>query len=140
MFQDLHIFDVHAHFPIRGDVTQGGKSLRTRDTGEINEEATATRLAFREEQLARTRQQWRMAFDFPEPEAGEHSSEEQAARWVTELDKYGIERIGFVTGRDNDELARWSACTLIVLWVSHTTTSPDQTQPRNWNGPLHNWD
>ncbi len=47
-----------------------------------------------------------MAFDFPEPETEPRSSEEQAERWVAELDRYGLERIGFVTGRNNDELAR----------------------------------
>ena len=107
MFQDLHIFDVHAHFPIKGDVTQGGgRSFRTRETGEIENPAVADRLAIRNERLAQTRKQWRMAFDFPEPEKEPASSEVQAERWVQELDKYGIERIGFVTGRDNDELAR----------------------------------
>lgn len=105
MFQDLHVIDFHAHFPIKGDVTQGG-GLRTRETGRVDNEAAVERLAFRNQQLARTRQQWRLAFDFPEPEQGEHSSEEQAARWLAELDRHGLERIGFVTGRNNDELAR----------------------------------
>jgi hypothetical protein len=107
VFQDLHVFDVHAHFPIKGDLTQGGgRSLRTRDVGQIENEAVKERMAFREQQLARTRQQWRLAFNFPDPEKEPRSSEEQAARWVAELDTYGLERIGFVTGRDNDELAR----------------------------------
>ena len=99
MFQDLHVIDVHAHFPIRGDVTQ---SLRTREQGEIDNPKVAERQEHRNAILERTRHQWRMAFDFPEPEKEPRSSEEQAERWVAELDKYGIERIGFVTGRDND--------------------------------------
>src|SRR5688572_320667 len=130
MLQDLHIFDVHAHFPIKGDVTQGGRSLRSRETGEIKNEAAAARLAFRDEQLARTRAQWRMAFAFPEPEREERSSEEQAERWVAELDKYGIERIGFVTGRDNDELARVVRMypDRFVGFAHHDITRPDAAQ------------
>lgn len=103
MFQDLHIIDVHAHFPIKGDVAMG---FRTRERGLIDNPKVAEREAQRNAVLERTRHQWRMAFDFPEPEKEARSSEEQAARWVAELDKYGIERINFVTGRDNDELAR----------------------------------
>jgi len=104
MFQDLHIIDFHAHFPIRGDASQGGN--RTRETGRIDNPVAVERQRFRDEQLAKTRQQWRLAFDFPEPESEPRNSEEQAQRWAKELDAYGIERIGFVTGRDNDELAR----------------------------------
>lgn len=103
VFQDLHIIDVHAHFPIKGDPSQ---SLRTREQGAIDNPRVAERQTQRNQSLEHTRQQWRMAFDFPDPETDEHTSEEQAARWVAELDKYGLERIGFVTGRDNDELSR----------------------------------
>lgn len=103
MFQDLHIIDVHAHFPIKGDPSQ---SLRSRNRGVIDNPKVAEREAQRNQALERTRHQWRMAFDFPEPETGTHTSEEQADRWVAELDKYGLERIGFVTGRNNDELSR----------------------------------
>jgi uncharacterized protein len=128
VFQDLHVFDVHAHFPIKGDLTQGGgRSLRTRDVGHIENEAVKERMAFREQQLARTRQQWRLAFNFPDPEKEPRSSEEQAARWVAELDTYGLERIGFVTGRDNDELARVVAMypDRFVGFAHHDITRPD---------------
>ncbi len=102
MFQDLHIIDFHAHFPIRGDVSQGGRRTREPRPGEEG----AAREAHRKEQLRQYQAQWRMAFDFPEPETEPRSTEEQAQRWAAELDKYGIDKIGFVTGRDNDELAR----------------------------------
>ena len=128
MFQDLHIFDVHAHFPIKGDLTQGGgRSLRTRETGQIDNPAVAVRQSFTQDSLARTRSQWRLAFNFPEPEKEPRSSEEQAKRWVAELDTYGIERIGFVTGRDNDELARVVAMypDRFVGFAHHDITRPD---------------
>jgi uncharacterized protein len=128
VFQDLHIFDVHAHFPIKGDLTQGGgRSLRTREVGQIDNPAVAARQSFTQDSLARTRAKWRLAFNFPEPEKEPRSSEEQAARWVAELDTHGIERIGFVTGRDNDELARVVAMypDRFVGFAHHDITRPD---------------
>jgi predicted TIM-barrel fold metal-dependent hydrolase len=104
VYQDLTVIDFHAHFPIRGDASQGG--LRTREPGPTTVRDAAQREAARKERLARYQTQWRLAFDFPEPETEPRSTEEQAARWAAELDQYGIERIVFVTGRDNDELAR----------------------------------
>lgn len=104
MFQDLRVIDFHAHFPIRGDASQGG--LRSREPGASIDEAAERRDAARKERLKRTQTQWRLAFDFPEPEQEPRSTEEQADRWAAELDRHGIDRIVFVTGRDNDELAR----------------------------------
>jgi len=126
VFQDLHVFDVHAHFPIAGDVTQGG-TVRSRETGRIDDPAAQERQDLRRQQLERTRHQWRMAFDFPEPESEPRSSEEQAARWVAELDRHGLERIGFVTGRNNDELARVVGMypDRFVGFAHHDITRPD---------------
>ena len=105
MFQDLHVFDMHAHFPIKTDISMGG-GTRTRQTGRIDDPTAEARQQFRQQQLGQTRHQWRMAFDFPEPEQEARSSEEQARRWVAELDRYGIDRINWVTGGGNDELSR----------------------------------
>jgi predicted TIM-barrel fold metal-dependent hydrolase len=104
VYQDLTVIDFHAHFPIRGDLSQGGS--RTREPGPTAAPDAAQRATAREERLARYQTQWRLAFDFPEPESEPRSTEEQAARWAAELDRHGIDRIVFVTGRDNDELAR----------------------------------
>src|SRR5688572_15041630 len=104
MFQDLKIIDFHAHFPIQGDLSQSGS--RSREPGPIVGQAARARDQARQERLRQTRTQWRLAFDFPEPEAEPRGTEEQARRWAEELDRYGIDRIAFVTGRDNDELAR----------------------------------
>ncbi|MBA3643925.1 MAG: amidohydrolase [Chloroflexia bacterium] len=103
MFQDLKLIDFHAHFPIRHDVSHGGRlhSREPRPGG-----GGAEREAFRQAQLRRTQEQWRLAFDFPKPEPEPRSTEEQADRWAAELDHHGIDHIVFVTGRDNDELAR----------------------------------
>lgn len=127
MYQDLHVIDVHAHFPIKGDASQ---SLRSRERGVIDNPKVAEREAHRNQILERTRHQWRMAFDFPEPETEPRSSEEQADRWVAELDKYGIERIGFVTGRDNDELSRVVQMypDRFVGFAHHDITQPDAAE------------
>ncbi len=127
MFQDLKVIDFHAHFPIKGDITHG-RSLRTREPrpGGDGEE----REAQRQESLRRTRKQWRLAFDFPEPEQEEQTTETQADRWAAELDKYGIEKIGFVTGRDNDELARAVAMHPDKFYgmAHHDITRPDAAE------------
>lgn len=102
MFQDLQVIDFHAHFPIRGDVSQSGRRTREPRPGA----GGAEREVFRREQVRRYQDQWRLAFDFPQPETEPRTSEEQARRWADELDRHGLAKIGFVTGRDNDELAR----------------------------------
>ena len=63
MFQDLHIFDVHAHFQVKGDLTSGGRNLRTRETGPIENERAEQRYKERESRLAEQRKQWRLAFE-----------------------------------------------------------------------------
>src|SRR5690242_11999947 len=75
VFQDLHIIDWHAHFPIKGDVSQGGR--RTREVRESDNPQARERQAFRQQQIERTRHRWRLAFDFPEPETAERTPEEQ---------------------------------------------------------------
>ena len=80
MFQDLHVVDFHAHFPIKGDVPAS--------TG----------------QAERDRAAWRLAWDFPEPEPEAHDQPVDAIadRWLAELDRYGIDRVGFATCGGND--------------------------------------
>jgi predicted TIM-barrel fold metal-dependent hydrolase len=126
VYQDLKIFDWHAHFPIRGDASQGGAKAREPRPGANS----AEREASRKERIARTQHQWRMAFDFPEPEKEPRPTEEQADRWAAELDKYGIDKICFVTGRDNDELARAVAMhpDKFVGMAHHDITRPDAPQ------------
>jgi predicted TIM-barrel fold metal-dependent hydrolase len=128
VFQDLTVIDFHAHFPIRGDASQGG--LRTREPGASTAPGAAQRETARKERLAHYQRQWRLAFDFPEPEPEPRSTEEQAARWAAEIDRHGIARICFVTGRDNDELAR--AVSLypdkFLGMAHHDITRPDAAQ------------
>ncbi|MFN8517173.1 MAG: amidohydrolase family protein [Chloroflexia bacterium] len=123
MFQDLHVIDFHAHFPIRGDITEGGHRTREPAQGTVGAERDAARRA----QLRRYQEQWRLAWDFPEPEREPRSTEEQAARWAAEVERHGLDRVVFVTGRDNDELARAVALhpDKFVGLAHHDITRPD---------------
>ncbi len=125
MFQDLQVIDWHAHFPIRGDISQGGR--RTREPRPGDAPNAAAREAFRREQMRRYQAQWRLAFDFPEPEEEPRSTEEQADRWAAELERHGLDTIVFVTGRDNDELARAVALhpDRFLGLAHHDITRPD---------------
>ena len=123
MFQDLNIIDFHAHFPIRGDITEGGHRTREPAPGTVS----AARDAARRAQLRRYQEQWRLAWDFPEPEREPRSTEEQAARWASEVERHGLDRVVFVTGRDNDELARAVALhpDKFIGLAHHDITRPD---------------
>src|SRR5712691_2859049 len=104
MFQDLHVVDFHAHFPIKGDVSTSGVGVRQYAAGT----PAAEQAAYMRAQAERYRAAWRLAWDFPEPdpEATEQPLETVADRWLAELDRYGIDHIGFATGGGNDTLAR----------------------------------
>jgi predicted TIM-barrel fold metal-dependent hydrolase len=54
----------------------------------------------------RYRDKWRKMWLFDPPEEGIHSDEEQAKRWIDDLDKKGIELVNFVMGGGNDNLAK----------------------------------
>src|SRR5438128_2452818 len=106
MFQDLHVVDFHAHFPVKGDVSASGGGVREYSAGS----PAAEQALFMRAQSERYRAAWRLAWDFPkpdpEPEGGDQAVDALADRWVAELDRYGIDRIGFATGGGNDTLAR----------------------------------
>lgn len=100
-FQDLKVIDFHAHFRI-------GQDRTVRRDEPVYEPGTPAYEAaeYRKEQVARYQTQWRLAWDFPELEASSRTWEEEADLWSAELERYGIARIGFVTGGGNDQLAQ----------------------------------
>jgi uncharacterized protein len=101
VFQDLHVIDFHAHFPVAGDASSGG-GARTYAPGSVAEQQAASLRA----RAQRSRAAWRLAWDFPPPEPDDRPWDEQADRWLAELDRYGIDRIAFATGGGNDTLAK----------------------------------
>lgn len=91
-FQDLTVVDFHIHFRRDSDSSfkeEGARAAQTERRGS----------AYRDE--------WRLAWDFPEPDqGGGRSWEDEADLWAGEMDRHGIERIVFVTGGGNDHLAQ----------------------------------
>ena len=94
------IIDFHSHFPTsrRGGYRQWMQMLRD----QYGEERAGIIL----ERTRMYRDEWRRMWGFQPPESEIHSDEEQAARWVADLDKKGVERVNFVMGGGNDNLAR----------------------------------
>src|SRR5690348_6777937 len=70
MFQDLHVIDFHAHFPVHGDVSTARGGPRQYTAGS----PAAEQAEYMRAQAERYRAAWRLAWDFPqpdpEPEAG----------------------------------------------------------------------
>lgn len=96
-YQDLRVIDFHAHFP-----TSAPWFGRPHAKPERSPEAERAVRAYAEA----LRREWRLAWDFPEPETETHTDEEQADRWAGEVERYGLEAVVFVTGGGNDNLAR----------------------------------
>lgn len=98
-FQGLKVIDFHSHFQIGQDST-----IRRKEPEYQPGTPAYEAVEFRKAQVARYQDQWRLAWDFPKPDMTPRPWEEEADEWVDELEKYGIARIGFVTGGGNDQL------------------------------------
>jgi predicted TIM-barrel fold metal-dependent hydrolase len=86
---------------VKGDPSVAG-TQRTYTPGTV----AAEQAEYLRAQALKYRAAWRLAWDFPEPEKAEPPWEEQADRWLAELDRYGIDHIAFATAGDNDTLSR----------------------------------
>jgi predicted TIM-barrel fold metal-dependent hydrolase len=102
MYQDLHVVDFHSHFPTSRPWFEGmGPDWRAEHRKRMGERRAKISL----EQAMAYNREWRLAWDFPPREEDQPDDETQADRWVAELDRYGIQAVGFVTGGGNDHLA-----------------------------------
>lgn len=95
----LPIIDFHSHFPVAHDPYLDDW-----------EAAYAARCGMDKLERLRTdarwyQEQWWRAYSFPFPETDIPSPEIQAQRWADEVERYGLEKIVFVTGGGNDALA-----------------------------------
>ncbi len=89
-FQDLTVLDFHIHFRRESERT-----------------SNSDQRARSEARGRGYRDQWRLAWDFPEPDGGgDRTWEQEADLWAGEMDRHGIQRIVFVTGGGNDNLAQ----------------------------------
>ncbi len=95
----LRVIDFHAHFPVQR--LQGGGGQRQNLIQRYGEKKAAVILG----NSARYREEWRRMWGFEAPEAGTHTDEEQAERWIRDIDSKGVDRVNFVTGGGNDNLA-----------------------------------
>jgi len=96
----LKIIDFHSHFPTSN--RSRDSRWRQRLVEKYGEERTQILL----ERSRRYREGWRRMWSFDPPDPGVHSDEEQAARWVADMDEKGVERVNFVTGGGNDNLSK----------------------------------
>lgn len=95
----LKIIDFHSHFPIQ---RPGGRDYRTRLVDRYGERRADIIL----ENSRMYRDQWRRMWAFEAPEDEAHNDDEQAKRWVKDMDQKGLERVNFVMGGGNDNLAQ----------------------------------
>ncbi len=128
MYQGFEVIDFHAHFPTNrpwfpdmGDPVQ-------RYIAQVGPER-----AQRIREMSRPYQEhWRRMWGFPRPEPPEAhpGDEEQARRWLQELDRYGIRAIVFVTGGGNEHLAQ--ICALypdrFLGFAHHSPFLPDAVE------------
>lgn len=107
-YNGYRVIDSHAHFPGPQRPFQQFESRLAAGRGDEGVDAAV--LQRRQEARRRHREgaqeKWRRMWGFPTPEGDSPSYEEQADRWVAELDKYGIERIVWVTNGDDESLAK----------------------------------
>ena len=96
----LKVIDFHSHFPIQRDGRRRGWRQR------LVEQYGERRADIILEYSQRYRDDWRKMWGFEPPEEDVHTDEEQAERWVADMDAKGLERVNFVMGGGNDNLAK----------------------------------
>jgi len=99
VFRGIKVIDFHVHFP---SSVRGGTSGPSR----LLEKYGTEKLKLLREQSRQYRDDWRLVYGFEPPETETHTDEEQAARWVKDIDEKGVEMVNFVTGGGNDNLAK----------------------------------
>ncbi|UCH32150.1 MAG: amidohydrolase [Candidatus Bathyarchaeota archaeon] len=97
----LKIIDFHAHFPTSRWV-KWVSSWKERLAQKYGMEKAQLLI----EQSMQDKEKMRKLWGFAPPESEIHSDEEQAARWVKDLNLKGVERVNFVTGGGNETLSQ----------------------------------
>lgn len=96
----LKVIDFHSHFPVQ---RPGGRNWRKRLVDRYGEDRADIIL----ENSRMYRDKWRRMWAFEPPEEGVvHDDREQAQRWVDDMDAKGLERVNFMMGGGNDNLAK----------------------------------
>ena len=110
--QGFKVIDFHCHFPVAMNWGDRGRASRPESpvtgAGEFQRSEESERVV--RKYATDLRAEWRLAHCFEAPETEERTEREQADRWAAEVDRYGLERVVFVTGGGNEKLAE------IVSW------------------------
>jgi hypothetical protein len=96
----VKVTDFHAHFPTAMWV-KWASSWKER----LAEKYGAENAELLIEQSMRDKEEMRKLWGFAPPESEVRSDEEQAGRWIEDLDLKGVKRANFVTGGGNDNLS-----------------------------------
>ena len=96
----VKVIDFHSHFPTSFRSPSGS------GRPPIVEKFGPEKLRLLQEESRWYRDEWRKLWFFEPPESGSHTDEEQADRWVKDLDEKSVERVNFMTGGGNDNLAK----------------------------------
>ena len=100
---DLHgikLLDFHAHFPVQRPES------RANYTQHLIQRYGETKAKVIIANSARYREEWRLKWGFDSPETDIHTDEEQAERWIADMDSKGLSRVNFVMGGGNDNLSK----------------------------------
>src|SRR5690606_5117508 len=88
------IIDIHAHFPIDN----------TLPSPSFSDKIHPLLAAYAADRMVRMNHEWSTEPNEP-PAKNQAEVDTNADRWLAELDRHGIDRINFVSGHSNDELA-----------------------------------
>jgi len=97
MYAGIKIIDSHAHFPVKESPMEHLVSKEKK--------AEIDRMQ-KNRKVSKAQMQWRNAWNFAKPDKKEYTDKELADMWVEELDKYGIDKIIWVTGGGNERLSQ----------------------------------
>jgi predicted TIM-barrel fold metal-dependent hydrolase len=97
---EFPIIDFHAHFPVPDE------GYATHWEGEYSSRYGHEKLELLKRQARASDEKWWRTYSFKFAEREIPSVEVQAERWSQEVERYGLEKIVFVTGGGNDTLAR----------------------------------
>jgi hypothetical protein len=93
-YSQLNIIDLHVHFPIENSL---GRPAATKERSSLLGQ-------YGEDRGKRMRAEWSM--EIPEPVAKtDEDVETMIQRWQTEISKYGLHSVNFVSGQGNDKLS-----------------------------------
>ncbi len=97
----LNVIDFHAHFPSTNWMNWAS-SWRRRLADRYGEDSAQILM----EHSKRDKEEMRRLWGFAPPESNVCSDDEQAAKWAADLDVKDVDRVNFVTGGGNDNLAK----------------------------------